>query len=116
MKYCRAVRSPPPAVVPGPPLAFPVLGFGGLPLFSLLHHSTVHLELEKWGWLLSRAEGQRPRTPLSRVGGRARKPCSQGNQTCLPLGKPSLRKRFRDASFKDLFTASRSGSWVVFLV
>ena len=56
MKYCRAVLTPPPTVVSGPPLAFPA-GFGVTPLFSLLHHGTVHLELEKWGWLLSRVEG-----------------------------------------------------------
>ena len=56
VKYCRAVLTPPPTVVSGPPLAFPA-GFGVTPLFSLLHHGTVHLELEKWGWLLSRVEG-----------------------------------------------------------
>ena len=47
----------PPTMVSGPPFAFPVLYFGGTPLFSLLHHNTVHLELEKRGWLLSRVEG-----------------------------------------------------------
>lgn len=108
---------PSPAVVPGHLLLFPVLGFGGLPLFSLLHHSTVASpELEKWGGCSSQSGGSE--APDST------EPCWRQSPEAVFPGKPDAASLWSKASFAngsgmhhlDLFMASRSGSWVVFLV